>query len=413
MTPIIINTENQILEGVRRYMCYKDLKYKTVDVIVKDITKEEILFTIITSNFHRKNDCLQTLNIFDSLMEIYSHQGKKTSVLNETEVDKPKKKEDDTTRKKVCDMIGFSYSTIDKLKKIKNFNIELFTKIDEGKKTIHKVYKSIGKKVKDTINIKTDYSIQNVSDSKLFKVRKYDETSKMDGIVGKQIQCVVTSPPKFVGEETDKKRYIDDITNRLKECHKIMKDDGSLYLIMDDIRSESGVMTNIPYEVLFGLIGFGYNHIDTIIWEYPTPPMINGKNLIQSYKYIFHLTKSLTYYKNEVGRNFSRNVIPTNPNGKKEMYDKYRLYKGKDWNKVWLSDNIIKTNMFETIPIGLILDSTKEGDYVMNPFDTDESVGLVSLFYNRKFFGFTDDEEYVKIQSGILHSFLIENRKDG
>jgi len=118
-------------------------------------------------------------------------------------------------------------------------------------------------------------------------------------------------------------------------------------------------------------------------------------------------------------------VIPSNPNGKTEIYDKYRYYKGKEWKKEWISENFIQTNstevvdnkkpssILETVPIGLILDSTKEDDTVLNPFSSDESVGLVSLFYNRKFIGYTDDEEYSKIQSVKFDMFLDEMKKVG
>jgi len=392
------------------------LKYKTVDVIVKDIPKDEILHSIITSNFHRKNNCLQTLNIFDSLMGIYSHQGKKTSVTISTEDDKPQiKKGGNVTRDNVCKMMGVSYTNIDRLKKIKDFDIELFKKIDEGKKSINKIYRSIGKTGKVSISTDNiDYSNLNISESNLFKVKKYDEITKMDTIDEGSIQCIVTSPLIYNEKVIDKRQYIDDISNRLIECKTVLTDDGSLFLVMEDTHS-GGVMNNIPFKVLTKLIRVGYKHIDTIIWEYSPIPTNGGKRLNSSYRYIFHLTIGLDYHQNTICRNIRRNVITENTNGDTELYDKYSIYKGKKWNSIWYSENIIKTksSVSDLIPIGLILDSTKEGDTVMNPFDTEESVGLVSLFYDRKFYGVTDDEDYGKKQSDVFHRFLNEYRKVG
>jgi len=349
-------------------------------------------------------------------MGIYSHQGKKTSVTISTEDDKPKiKKGGNVTRDNVCKMMGVSYTNIDRLKKIKDFDIELFKKIDEGKKSINKIFRSIGKKVNnpntDTI---TDFSNLNMSDSNLFKVVKYDETSKMDKIDEGSIQCIVTSPLIYNRKVIDMKQYIDDISNRLIECKSVLTDDGSLFLIMEDTHCD-GVMNNIPFKVLTKLIRKGYKHIDTIIWEYTPSPTIDIKRLTHSFRYIFHLTKGLDYHQNTNCRNIRRNVIPENTNGDSELYDKYGIYKGKKWNSIWYSENIIKTksSVSDLIPIGLILDSTKEGDFVMNPFDTDESVGLVSLFYDRRFVGFTDDEDYGKKQSDVFHRFLNEYRKVG
>lgn len=418
LTPIIVTNNNEIVSGVRRYLCYKELKLKTIDVIVKDIKPENILMSIFTSNIQRKNTCLQTLNIYDSLMEYYSHQGKKTSDSNETEGD-------ELTRNKVCKMIGWSVSNINKLKKIKDFNSDLLTKIDDGTKTIHKCSKMCKKNKTDLETI--IYDNLNVPNSKLFQVRKYDKSSKMDSVKDMMIQCIVTTPPKYTGE-TEVKQYCENLTDRFEECHRMLKDEGSLYLIMNDFRKESGVMSNIPHILLTQLTKkIGFHHVDTIIWKYSTPPPNGNKDkyLVQSFKYIFHLTKRMDYYTNEVGRNIRMDVLPENPNGnsKTEIYDKYRFYKGKEWNKEWISENIVQTNntevvdnkkpssIMETVPIGLILDSTKDGDTVLNPFSSDESVGLVSLFYDRKYIGYTDNEEYSKIQSVNYDRFLNECKK--
>ena len=96
-------------------------------------------------------------------MEDYSHQGKKTSVPDETE-------DNDLTRDKVCKMIGFSYSNINKLKIIKDFNPDLLKMIDDGKKTINKVFKMCGKKKKKDSEL-IDYDHLTVPKSKLFKGR--------------------------------------------------------------------------------------------------------------------------------------------------------------------------------------------------------------------------------------------------
>jgi DNA modification methylase len=206
-----------------------------------------------------------------------------------------------------------------------------------------------------------------------------------------------------------------------------MKKEGSMYLIINDERKESGEMYNIPIILMSRLLPLGFYHIDTIIWEYSTPPTISGKNLVPSFKYIFHLTKSLNYYKNEVGINLRKNVLPSNPNGnsKTEIYEKYRFYKNREWNKEWISENIIRTprtepienskpsSIVETLPIGLILDSTKEGDIVLNPYNTDETVGLVSLFYDRSFVGFTDNDETTEIQRNRFERFVNEYQKVG
>jgi hypothetical protein len=415
LNPPIVNQDLQIISGVRRFLSYKKMNVKVIQVLKKKINPEDIPLTIINSNIQRTKKCIEVINEYDTLMEYYSHQGRKTSDSNETEGET-------LTRNKVCKMIGYSYSNISKLKRIKENQPELLHLIDGGKKTIHKCSKMCDKKTIKTDKV-LDRNQLSIKKNNEFRVETMKDKLKMNE---NTVQCIVTTPPKFeVGNSVS--TYIDSLLDRLLECQKFMKKEGSMYLIINDERKESGEMYNIPIILMSRLLPLGFYHIDTIIWEYSTPPTISGKNLVPSFKYIFHLTKSLNYYKNEVGINLRKNVLPSNPNGnsKTEIYEKYRFYKNREWNKEWISENIIRTprtepienskpsSIVETLPIGLILDSTKEGDIVLNPYNTDETVGLVSLFYDRSFVGFTDNDETTEIQRNRFERFVNEYQKVG
>ena len=87
---------------------------------------------------------------------------------------------------------------------------------------------------------------------------------------------------------------------------------------------------------------------------------------------------------------------------------------GKTGNKIilkriaLLTENIIKTNktkvvdnnqpssILETIPIGLILDSTKEGDVVLDPFTGSSTTGLAAIKNGRKFVGIDSEKKYLE-----------------
>jgi len=415
LNPPIVNQDLKIISGIRRYKGYMILNVKVIQVIKKKINPEDIPLTIINSNIQRTKKCVEVINEYDTLMKYYSHQGRRTSDSNETEGET-------LTRNKVCKMIGYSYSNIGKLKKIKENQPELLHLIDVGKKTIHKCSQICDRKTHKTEKV-LDENQLSVKKSNLFRVETMKDELKMND---NTVQCIVTTPPKFEGGKSVS-TYIDSLLDRLLDCQRVMTKDGSMYLIVNDVRKESGEMNNIPELLMSRLLKLGFYHIDTIIWEYSTPPTISGKYLVPSFKYIYHLTKSLNYYKNEVGINIRKNVLPSNPNGnsKTEIYDKYRFYKNREWNKEWISENIIRTprtelienskpsSIVETLPIGLILDSTKEGDIVLNPYNTDESVGFVSLFYDRSFVGFTDNDETTEIQQKRFERFVIEYQKVG
>ena len=55
LTPIIVTRKGEIISGVKRYLSYKKLEVKKIEVIIKDIKPEDILINIINSNIQRKN----------------------------------------------------------------------------------------------------------------------------------------------------------------------------------------------------------------------------------------------------------------------------------------------------------------------------------------------------------------------
>lgn len=418
LTPIIVivsevnPNDYQIVSGVRRYNSYIQQNLKRIEVIVKKIDTDEILLTMIKGNIQRKKKCVEYLNEYDNLMEYYSHQGKKTCVSNKTNV---------KSRDMVCEMIGFSYSNINKLKNIQKVDSDKLSLIDDGIETINSVDKMCQVK-KTIIKMKSETEIKdlNICDNDLFNIYKYDESNSLKSMEKKSVNCIITTPPNFNCESDNRNSYIESVCNRLTECYSLLKDDGNLFLIMMDSKNKDGEMTHIPNRVISKLLNIGYHHVDTIIWEYTNSDSlhINHKQLIPSFKYIIHLTKTMEYYMTGF-RNHRKNVIPTNPNGntENELFQKYQSYKGKEWGSVWLSDNFIKTTKYDLtesessstilqkIPIGLILDTTKENDVVFNPYNDNESVGCVSIFYGRKFIGYTDSEDTLKLMTHKLNEF--------
>jgi len=327
-------------------------------------------------------------------------------------------------------MIGYSFSNINKLKNIQKIDSEKLSLIDSGEETINSVdlmCKNIVKKGK-TETTTNEISDLNLSKNEWFNVYKYDESKSLKSVEKKSVSCIVTTPPIFDEKITDRNSYIDSVYHRLIDCKDIMKDDGNMFLIVSDSHLENGEMSHIPHRLISKLTNFGYHHIDTIIWEYTNTDVndVKRRQLIPSYKYIFHLTKNLEYFINPF-RSFRKDVLPTNPNGdtKNELCKKYQTYKGKEWKNIVLQKDVIKTtnsdltesespsSILQKIPIGLILDTTKENDVVFNPYSDNENVGCVSIFYDRRYIGYTEDEDSMNQTTHRLNDFYNHFKNNG
>lgn len=160
-------------------------------------------------------------------------------------------------------------------------------------------------------------------------------------IADNTIQCVVTSPPYYglrdygisdqIGLEPTPDEYITKMVQVFREVHRVMKDDGVLWLNLGDSYAGSGNGSNdyredgaslskndnkygkhkpgmtdgykpkdllgIPWMVAFALRADGWYLRSDIIWAKPNPMPESVKDRpTKAHEYVFLLTKSARYY---------------------------------------------------------------------------------------------------------------------
>ena len=74
LQPLIINQNNQILSGHRRYECVKKLGWVEVEVEIKNIKETETDFYLVQYNKQRIKSVKETLNEYDVIEKHYENK---------------------------------------------------------------------------------------------------------------------------------------------------------------------------------------------------------------------------------------------------------------------------------------------------------------------------------------------------
>jgi adenine-specific DNA-methyltransferase len=232
---------------------------------------------------------------------------------------------------------------------------------------------------------------------------------------------IVTSPPYNIGKIYEKRAEFDDYINWqtevLKECVRVLKNDGSICWEVGNYVEDREVF---PLDVFFYNIlkeKLGLKLRNRIIWRFGhglhASLRFSGRYetilwFTKSDDYVFNLDSvrvpqkypGKTHYKGpNVGKPSS------NPKGKNpsDVWDVLL----EDWEtSVWDIPNVKSNHPEKTVhpcqfPVELVerlvLALTKEGDYVFDPFVGVGSALIASVLHNRRGVGVDKEEQYIKI----------------
>ena len=238
------------------------------------------------------------------------------------------------------------------------------------------------------------------------------------------VQCVVTSPPYWglrdygidgqIGLENNLQQYINKLVSVFAEAKRILRDDGVFWLNIGDgytsgnrgyrapdkknparamsVRPDtpeglkSKDLLGIPWRLALALQADGWYLRSDIVWNKPNamPESVKDRPT-RSHEYVFMLTKNERYY-----------------------YD-YQAIKENGRNKrtVWNINTVpFSKAHFATFPPSLIepciLASTREDDFILDPFFGSGTVGVVCQEFGRRFVGVELNGEYVRIAKARL-----------
>jgi DNA modification methylase len=257
-----------------------------------------------------------------------------------------------------------------------------------------------------------------------FTVYNDDSYSKPD-IPDKSIATIVCSPPyramrKYgidsneLGSEKTKEEYVENLIKHFNECHRLLKDDGSLFVNINEGVQGDGYEGSVHLFIVEMLKTKLFTLNDEVIWTKQNPVYTAGNRFVRSHEYVLHFVKS-----NNKGFKYNTGIYPFIRDEKGLcVYGADKLHP-KILSFFELRENTFLTNVANTgalrklckseglsmehsatfplsVPALLILLTTDEGDTVMDIFNGTCVSGEASLMLGRKYIGFEKYASYIK-----------------
>ena len=351
-----------VISGNIRLQIAKEIGIKKVPVVYRKYESNIIDLISIHTNHQRQKSMLELSNEIEFIYNLYPVGQGARSDKNETKQNNKKLRKESLSK--------YSDDKIEKLISIKNsckvlspdkweeIHKNKLTLIDEGRSTLNGIYNSLKDKVK---NKKNSINFPNKSDLIRENIKIYNHSSEtMPEVQDKSVDLTLTSPPFFemvdYSDYSQKQKgekglgwgcidkYFECLINTFIECKRVLKDNGSLVVNINDSKN-NGFYNLVPERLVLELDKIGFSLVDTYIWLKVNPQYYNSKGAVRSHEYIYHFVKKGCH-----------NYFYDNTWLEKDL-DEYGVYKyGKESESPKLFSGfdprlkVLKTNVADTKP---------------------------------------------------------------
>lgn len=291
--------------------------------------------------------------------------------------------------------------------------------------------------------------------NKLNKIHNYDALSGLKMLDDNSVDCIVTSPPYYklrdyhhdnqLGQEETVHEYIDKLIEIMGECYRVLKKDGTLFVVISDTfngnkkgKTDAKIVyvkdqtvkkkqDKIMYKSLLGvpsrfdirMIDSGWVKRNEIIWHKPNAmPSSVVDNFTLDYEKVFFYTKEPKYYFNQLREAMKTEYITQSRTTKTSIKivkkqdglgkasqtgfnDRYQPPKHlmRNMRSVWSINtepsNIEHFAMFPKQLVERLIDAgCKVGGVVLDPFMGSGTTAIVAKMKNRDYIGFEINKEY-------------------
>jgi DNA modification methylase len=267
-----------------------------------------------------------------------------------------------------------------------------------------------------------------------YRIIQGDCIEGMRTLADESVHCVVTSPPYYglrdygvdgqIGLEESPDAYVAKMVDVFREVHRILRNDGTVWLNLGDSYASGKQLLGIPWRVAFALQADGWYLRQDIIWHKPNPmPESVTDRCTKAHEYIFLLSKSERYYyDNEAVREpVSQSSLkraeykwdcdrPSTKNASmggdgihvEKMGTRFVNPEGRNRRSVWtVATKPYAEAHFAVYPPKLIEPCILAGcpvdGTVFDPFNGSGTTGYVALCNNRHYIGTELNPEYVAL----------------
>ena len=419
LTPLHV-IEGVVVSGNLRLRIAKELGLKLVPVIYlpnQNISAKLMAVSYGQQRVKKYSEILQEYEILEA--EYPVGKGCRTDLNPQMKKNAEKKKSLNISKDNI-----YKLKSINALAKVlygeeTNSLAEIWSQIDSERTSLNSVEKGLKREKvirENYINIPSEYDLMTD------KAKVYNKSCEnMSELADKSIACIMTSPPYFQmrdygtgknqrGLEKDILEYIKGLVNDFKDCYRVLKDDGSLWVNINEPVID-GEYHSISHQFAMAMRKEGWKLNDEIIWIKRNANFTQAKRVIRSHEYIFHFVKSSKYHydlswmselndpENLISfgtsgkisnlissMDFRDSIVRTNGNN---MSDLRRACKEQGFNLTHSAGYPI------SIPLIAILTTSKVGDTILDTYSGTATTGEAALATNRKYIGYEIKPEYI------------------
>ena len=309
ITPIIVNSSNNIIvSGNLRHMIAIEIGIPLVPVFFVKLT-DDMRLVSLSSNLQRDKSTIDKYKEMMLYKEIFPiKRGNRSDLFPEL---KELREERDVA------LSVFSKDTIDKISSIgvmcnylfpeEPSKLEgFFNEIDNGKSSLNKVYKKVQNLL---IKSKCKSEVEG-GDYKNGSVTIYNKSSEtMEELNNSSVSVSISSPPYWamklyqlesnqLGQERSVEEYINNLKKHYSEVFRVLKNDGSLFVNINDC-CKNGEYQLVPQRFVLMMVSIGFILNDEFQWLKQNPRPTGGKRSVRRHEPIFHFVKSKDFYYNE------------------------------------------------------------------------------------------------------------------
>jgi site-specific DNA-methyltransferase (adenine-specific) len=444
LEPITINSNNEIISGVRRYRAAYFLGWSELNAIKVPKTENEAEL-IVFHNQQRRKTNQEIINEAEAILgTLKKKQGARRDLLG-ADPDNPYGRIGRDRFEIAASVIGdVSASHLRRLIDLVDFEREA-----EENKAIGLVERimnnSVSVSAAHTLMKRIVRERTERAKAKPIKVKRtatqgdftcFNKSSNsMEEVKSGSVQVVFTSPPyynlrnyentttdnKELGLEDNVQDFVNNLSKHLKDVHRVLKNEGSFFLNIGETYSR-GQNYLVSTRLLLKLCDDnGWHLVNEIIWKKTNSiPLPSERRLQPTYEKIFHLVKDPeNYYFQElkiwngnehrlVGAPGSRDTTRRERRAGgvtlSRTYQKFKDFiEEQSVVDVLVGHNAATRQMelrsvHETadhpalmpnyLPVIPILSTSKRGDVILDPFSGSATTGRAALLLGRKYIGY-------------------------